>query len=132
MAAEAWPRYKFAFWMGLTGKIVIYCLYYLYFIYSLSREIPSKAVYVLKFVFVLAAYAVGSFGLRKNAAPGLMQLWHFVYVVSLALLVLLGMYNWYIARAPISVREVAENVQELLISPILYVVIGIISYRKGL
>jgi hypothetical protein len=125
-----WPRYKAVFWLGLLAMIFLYCSYYLNFIYGVSREVPLKTMHLLKFLFVLIAYGAGVFGLRKNVSPGLMQLWHIIYAGCLLLLVLLGTYDWFITRAPLVIRGIADNVQELLISPILYVGISIVSYRK--
>jgi len=130
--AAVWLKRRAAFWIGLVAIVTVYCLYYLYFIYDLSRQVSLHTMHVLKFVFVLAAYGVGVLGLRKNVSPGLMQLWHLVYAACLVLLVLLGMYDWFFTRAPLAVRGIADNIQELLVSPILYVVLSIVSYRKGL
>ena len=127
-----WPKKKAAFWIGLLVMILIYCLYYLYFIYGLSREVSLRTMHLLKFLFVLMAYGAGLLGLRRSVSPGLVQLWRLVYAACLLLLVLLGLYDWFFARAPLSVRGIADNIQELLVSPILYVVISIVSYRKGL
>jgi hypothetical protein len=121
-----------AFWIGLVGIILVYCLYYLYFLYNLSREVPLHLMHILKFIFVLAAYGVGVLGLRRNVSPGLMQLWHLVYAVCLLLLVLLGMYDWFFTRAPLAIRGIADNILEFLVSPVLYVVMSIVSYRNGL
>lgn len=128
----AWLKRPVLFWIGLAAIILVYCLYYLYFIYNLSRQVSLHVMHILKFLFVLAAYGMGLLGLRRNVSPGLMQLWHMVYAACLLLLVMLGMYDWFFTRAPLAVRGIADNIQELLVSPVLYVVIGIISYRKGL
>jgi hypothetical protein len=127
-----WPKKKAAFWIGLLAMILVYCLYYLYFIYGLSREVSLRAMHVLKFLFVLIAYGVGMLGLRRNLSSGLIQLWNLIYAVCLLLLVLLGGYDWLFGRAPLAIRGIADNIEELLVSPILYVVISIVSYRKGL
>jgi hypothetical protein len=127
-----WPRRKAAFWIGLLAMILIYCFYYLYFIYGISREVSLRAMHFVKFLFVLIAYGAGILGLRKNVSEGMMQLWHLIYAACLLLLVLLGLYDLLFTRAPLAVRGIADNIQELLVSPILYVVISIVSYRKGL
>jgi len=127
-----WLKRRAAFWIGLAAIILVYCLYYLYFIYNLSREVPLHVMHILKFTFVLAAYGVGVMGLRRNVSPGLMQLWHLIYAVCLLLLVLLGMYDWFFSRAPLAVRGIADNILEFLVSPVLYVVISIVSYRRAL
>jgi len=128
----AWPKRKFLFWVGLVAIIALYCIYYLYFIYGLSREVSLNAMHFLKLMFILAAYGIGVFGLRKNVLPGLVSLWHLTYAASVALLVLLGAFEYLFGRTSPMVRGIADNIQEVLISPILYVAFSIISYRKGL
>jgi len=125
----AWPKHKVSYWIGLVAIITLYCVYYLYFIYNLSREVSLRTMHLLKFLFVVVAYGIGVLGLRKNVLPGLMRLWQLVYVVCVLLLVLLGMYDWFVARAPLAVRGIADNIHELLVSPILYVAFSLISYR---
>jgi len=127
-----WLKRRAAFWIGLAAIILVYCLYYLYFIYNLSREVPLRVMHILKFIFVLAAYGVGVLGLRRNVSPGLMHLWHLVYAVCLLLLVLVGGYDWLFTRAPLAVRGIADNILELLVSPVLYVAISIVSYRRAM
>jgi len=83
-------------------------------------------------MFILAAYGIGAFGLRKNMEAGLVRLWDLVYAASVSLLVMLGTFEFLFGRTPPVVREIADNIQEVLISPILYVAFSLISYRKGL
>jgi hypothetical protein len=65
----------------------------------------------------------------------MMQVWHLVYAVALLLLVGLGVYDWEVARAPLAMRGIADDLQEFLISPLLYVGIAILNrsldQRKG-
>src|SRR4051812_43351448 len=109
----AWPKRKFSYWTGLAAVIVLYCVYYLYFIYDLSREISLHAMHVLKFLFILVAYGIGVFGLRKNMEPGMVRLWDLAYAVSVSLLVLLGSFEFLFGRTSPVVRGVADNIQEV-------------------
>jgi hypothetical protein len=129
---SAWPKRKFLYWTGLVGIIALFCVYYLYFIYDLSRRLELDTMHIVKFMFILAAYFIGVFGLRRNMEPGLVRLWDLVYAVSVTLLVLLASFEYLFGRTPPVVREIADNIQEVLISPILYVAFSLFSYRKGL
>ncbi len=116
----------------MVGIIALFCVYYLYFIYDLSREISLNSMHFLKLMFILAAYFIGVFGLRKNMEAGLVRLWDLLYAVAVSLLVLLAGVEYLFGRTPPVVREIADNIQEVLISPMLYVAFSLISYRKGL
>jgi heme A synthase len=117
------------FWGGLLAISFLYCLYYLYFIFNLSREIPLKARHVIKFLFILIAYGIGVFSLKRNTAAWMMQIWHALYAIVLLMLLSLGIYDWAVARAPLQIRIIADDLQEFLVSPILYVGIGLIGKR---
>jgi hypothetical protein len=58
-----------------------------------------------------------------------MRIWHGCYLLILILLLGLGAYDWTIARTPLSVREIADSLQEFLVSPVLYVALGIFNRR---
>jgi hypothetical protein len=130
----ALPKRKtYFFIIGLLALTILYCLYFLYFIYGVSQVLPLRARHIVKFLFILLAYGAGGFSLKKYAAiPWTMQIWHGVYLITLLLLLLLGGYDWEIARVPFPVRVLADDLQEFLVSPVLYVVIGIMSRKfKG-
>lgn len=130
---------RILFWIGLVAIVALYCTYYLYFIYGLSREIPLRAMHFMKFVFILAAYGLGVLGLRGRAAGWKMRVWHWVYLAGLCFLVGLGVYDWAVDRVVLSIRGVADTVLEFLVSPVLYVGLGLLArsldasaQRKGL
>ena len=127
-------RAKLYFWLGLAALLILYCLYYFCFIYGLAYEIPSlRARHFVKLVFILVCYTVGVLTLRRLTTGWMLRLWHLVYLICLILLLLLGIYDWSIARTPLQVRMVADSLQEFLVSPLLYVGIGLFSsYLKGL
>ncbi|MHA4808153.1 hypothetical protein ACX0G9_08595 [Flavitalea flava] len=124
------PKKRWYFIAGLLAITLLYIVYYLYFIYGLSREIPLRLRHIVKFLFILTAYGIGNFTLKRYTVGWMMRIWHGVYLVSLLLLVLFGAYDWGIARTPFSLRIIADDLQEFLISPILYVAMGIL--RKSL
>jgi hypothetical protein len=118
---------RFFFWLGLIVLTFLYGLYYFYFLNGLAFTLALRARHLVKFLFILCAYGIGAFALPKVAAGWVMRIWHVVYGIGLLLLILLGLYDWGIARAPLGIREVADDLQELLVSPILYCVIAILN-----
>jgi len=119
-------RKRTFFWLGLIAMALLYGLYYFYFLNGLSFSIGLRARHVVKFVFILIAYGIGSFALPDHTAGWMMRIWHWAYGIGLFLLLLVGIYDWGIARTPLQVRFIADDLQELLVSPILYAVIGML------
>lgn len=117
------------FWIGLIVILLLFCTYYIFFLYGISMEMPIRGRHVIKFLFIVLVYITGAVCLRKFVPAWMNNLWHGVYLLILLLLILLGVYDWTIARTPVSVREIADTLQEFLVSPILYVAMRIISER---
>lgn len=119
------------FWIGV---IVLVVLCFLFFFLGIAPGLPLRAHHVLKFLLILLAYGVGAYCLKKYAAAWMLRTWHGVYLTVLFLLVLLGVYDWAVARTSLGVREIANNLQEFLVSPILFVGLTLLDryYRKGL
>ncbi|HEY4208411.1 MAG TPA: hypothetical protein VGM31_16410 [Puia sp.] len=120
-------RKKQWFWTGLVLICILYCLYYVLFLYRLALDMPIHGRHVIKFLFILLVYGTGVYCLRRWGMPWMLRLWHISYLVIVLLLLLLGGYDWTIARAPASVRSVADSLQAFLISPILYVAMRIMA-----
>jgi hypothetical protein len=113
--------------MGFILISILYCLYYVLFLYRIALELPIRGRHVFKFLFILLIYGVGIASLRRWGMPWMMRVWHLCYLLILFLLLSLGGYDWAIARTPAAVRSVADSLQAFLVSPILYVAIRIIN-----
>ena len=111
--------------------IVLYALYYVFFLYGRALTMPLHERHMVKFLFAFSVYVTGAICLRGSAAPWMRQLWHVVYLCVLLLLVGLGVYDWLVARTWLELREVADNLQEFLVSPLLYVAMGILGRRMA-
>jgi hypothetical protein len=120
-------RRKQWFWTGLILISVLYCLYSVLFLYRIANDMPIRGRHVVKFLFILLVYGVGVSCLRKWGTPWMLRVWHFCYLFIVLLLLLLGGYDWTIARTPASIRSVADSLQVFLISPILYVGMRIVA-----
>jgi hypothetical protein len=59
----------------------------------------------------------------------MMKIWHFCYILALTLLLLIGIWDWIFWIDSIQVRNIANSLHEILISPILYIAMGIINSR---
>ncbi|HVV04841.1 MAG TPA: hypothetical protein VHC96_11500 [Puia sp.] len=120
-------RRKQWFWTGLILISVLYCLYYVLFLYRMALDMPIRERHVVKFLFILMVYGAGFISLRKWGMPWMLRVWHLCYMLIVLLLLLLGGYDWIIARAPESIRSIADSLQGFLVSPILYVAMRIVA-----
>ncbi|GAA3599789.1 hypothetical protein Q4Q39_19095 [Flavivirga amylovorans] len=125
---------KFRFILGLIFIIIIYSCYHFFFVENKNTTFLSrKTSHVIKFSVTIAVYFVGTFHLGKLKDTWMLSLWHFVHISGLCIITLLGLYIWFIYEISISIRAFAQAIQELLISPALYVVMGLLnrSLKKG-
>ena len=123
-------RRKQWFWTGLILISILYCLYYVLFLYRMALDMPIRGRHVVKFLFILLVYGAGVFCLRKWGMPWMLRVWHLCYLLIALFLLLLGGYDWTIARTPESIRSIADSLQAFLISPILYVALRILDPKK--
>lgn len=120
-------RRKQWFWTGLILISILYCLYYVLFLYRMALDMPIRGRHVVKFLFILLVYGAGVFCLRRWGMPWMLRVWHICYLFIVLFLLLLGGYDWTIARTPASLRSIADSLQGFLISPILYVAMRIVT-----
>ena len=120
-----------AFWVGLAVISLLYCIYYLGFVYDLFLVLPMRGRHFIKLFFILCVYWTGLRVMRRSTALWVKRLWSFIYLACILLLLLLGLSDWIIIRTPVQLRTVADNLQELLVSPLLYVAIRLIVKYLG-
>jgi len=118
---------KSAYWIGLAVISVFYAVFYVYFRYSAFYNMTARQMRVVKFAFVALTFSVGWLGLRKGAVGWAARFWAMVFGSLLLVLVLLGLYENYFARLPVELRMVLDDLVEFLVSPALYVALGILG-----
>lgn len=117
------------FLLGLIAIVVIYSLYNIYFDLTSVPGIPGKWKHINKFVFVLVIYGTGTLALKNFTVQWMMLIWHFIHILFISVLLLIGFYDWYHGSITSQVRNLANSLQEFLISPVLYLCMGIVQYR---
>lgn len=116
------------FWIGLFVLFSIYTLYYLFFIESsYYYEIPRKLRHVIKFSTLIIVYFIGLVHLKFGKSPWMRTLWHIVHIFGISLLTIIGLYDWFINNTGPKTRIYMSTVNEFLISPTLYVSMGILN-----
>ncbi len=116
------------FWIGLVIILIIYTLISLFFKEASYYElIPRKLRHVIKFSVLITIYSVGVWHLSLDKITWMKTLWHLIHISGIVFLVSLGAYDWLIHPMPIFMREVMDAVNEFLIGPTLFVVIGLLQ-----
>jgi hypothetical protein len=116
------------FWIGLTIILIIYTLFYLFFKdTSYVALIPRKLRHIIKFVVLITIYLVGVWHLTLDKITWMKTLWHLIHISGIIFLVSLGAYDWLIHPMPQFMREVMDAVNEFLIAPTLFVVMGLLQ-----
>jgi len=117
------------FFAGLLPIIVVYVFYKVYLLdfidYYLGVSRLTKHIYV--FICILAVYGIGTFCLQKYTVPWMMLIWHFLHVLTISFLVILGLYDRYLQPLSFQLKDIAITLNELLISPTLYVSVVILN-----
>ncbi|MFT4152933.1 hypothetical protein [Parafilimonas sp.] len=117
------------FFTSLFLIILVYILYGIYFDLTSVPNIPGKWKHANKFLFVLIIYGTGSFALKQFTVKWMMQVWHLIHVIFIFILLVIGLYDWIAGGITGKIRNVANALFEFLISPALYVCMGIIQFR---
>jgi hypothetical protein len=115
---------------GLIVILVVYTLFYLLFAdRAFTYEIPRKLRHVIKFGTTIVVYFVGTYHLGNLEDKWMSQVWHFVHISLLCAITAIGLYDWVFGMVGTKTKELAATMQEFLISPVLYVAMGILNKR---
>ena len=125
------PASKYSYFLvGLFIIIVIYSLYNIFLVdVTYYTEIPRKVRHVFKFTAILLVYGIGTYFLRKNSVSWMMQIWHVIHIVVIFFLLVIGLLDWSYGITNQQIRNIASTFLEILISPVLYVGMGIVNSR---
>lgn len=120
---------------GLIFIIIIYSWYYLYFMNDEGswKSYSNLAFHLIRFGTTIAVYFVGTFHLGKLKDSWMSSLWHLVHVSGLIIITSMGLFDYFILEISRNLKEFAHTIQEILISPVLYVAMGLLnkSLKRG-
>ncbi|MBW4891279.1 hypothetical protein KXQ82_16245 [Mucilaginibacter sp. HMF5004] len=115
---------------GFVAIVVLYSLYNIYLVdVSYYNQIPRKVRHIARFVSILMVYGIGIFTLTKYVEGWVISLWNGIYLIAVALLLLIGIYDWSIGGASSQIRNIANTLHEFLISPMLFIALYIIHTK---
>jgi len=115
---------------GLVIILIIYTLFYNFFAdRAYTYEIPRNLRHIIKFGTTIAVYFVGTYHLGKLKDQWMSHLWHFIHVSLLVIITSIGIFDWTFGMVSYKTKELAASMQEFLISPVLYVGMGLINQK---
>lgn len=116
----------------VVGLIIIFVIYSCYYIFIADNKdsvvIPRKLRHVISLGITIAVYVVGTIHLGKLKVTWMATLWHIVHIAGLCIITGIGIFDWlFLTGKPIvGLSMFARSIQELLISPVLYVAMGLL------
>jgi len=117
----------------IIGLIIIFIVYSCYYIFIAEHKntalIPRKLRHLISLLFTVAVYFVGTFHLGKLKVTWMASLWHIVHISGLCIITCIGIYDWVFleGKTILNLSRFARTIQELLISPVLYVAMGLLN-----
>jgi hypothetical protein len=127
MSLQDSRRWRFV--AGLVAIALLYTVYMLYFDNPHFLETSSRGVrHVIRFSTILFTYGIGLMVFTRVYPGWLLQLWQIGYLGILGLLLVLGIYDFWTQSLSVPFRDLIIAVHEFLISPIPFVLAGLI-YR---
>lgn len=122
-------RQKF-FWGGLVLILTVYSIYNIFLVdTSYYFYIPRIVRHFSGLGCVVVVYLAGVVALRKYTVPWMMQVWHALHLFLIFLLLLFDILAWSMGSLPLPLHNLAGSLLEILISPILYVAMGLLNKR---
>jgi hypothetical protein len=117
------------FFLGLLATAILYSAYNLYILDPYVYEDMGRSTrHIYKFGSIVIAWLTGFLVFRTTAPAWLIQLWNIIFTAGLGLLLLLAAYDAFIHPLPPTLRQPVSTFHEGLISPIPYVVIGLLNF----
>ncbi|HEV2483644.1 MAG TPA: hypothetical protein VGS79_28455 [Puia sp.] len=120
---------RWRFVAGLVASALLYTAYMLYFDNPHFLEASSRGVrHVIRFSTILITYGIGLMVFTRVYPAWLVQIWNIGYLGILGVLLLLGIYDFWTQSLSVPFRDFIITVHESLISPVPFVVAGVV-YR---
>lgn len=119
---------KIRFISGLIFIIITYSCYHIFFAENNDAALISKKVrHMIRFSITLAIYFIGTYHLGKLKDTWMSSLWHMVHISGLCIITSIGLYYWISEDLEQRAILFANSIQEILISPVLYVAMGLLN-----
>jgi hypothetical protein len=122
-------RARLYFFLGLLAIAILYSFVVLCLLSTTAYlTVPRNTRHLYKFGALILAWLIGFFIYRKIAPAWLLQLWNISFAASLSFLLVLAAYDAFFHTLPLSFRDIISTFHEVLISPVPYVVFGLLNF----
>jgi hypothetical protein len=122
-------RARLYFFLGLLATAILYSFFVLCLLNTTAYEtVPRNTRHLYKFGALILAWLIGFFIYRKIAPAWLLQLWNISFAASLIFLLALAAYDAFFHTLALSFRDIINTFHEALISPVPYVVFGLLNF----
>jgi len=117
----------------ITGFVLLFVLYSIYFLTARDGffyliHTSRKERHIITFVTILLVYGAGLWALNKYFPLWTRSAWNLLHIVFIAVLILFGVFDWSMGGLPKSSRHFTQTIAETLVSPVLYVAIGLLDW----
>lgn len=124
---------KRGFLTGLLILVIIYTITYLFFYEAdYLDQIPRKIRHLIRFFILITVYLIGTYHLKLEKEKWMNACWHIIHISGIGIILSIGIYDWLIEATSSSIRNFSGIINEFLVSPILFVVIQLMSIVKEL
>jgi len=114
--------------IGLAAVILVYAFYKVCLCDPRFLETTPRSLrHVTKLGLALVVYGLGIFAFHKNGQDWVRSVWHILYIGTLVLLTLTGVFDLLGGGLPIPVRVLTITVFEFLLSPVPLVILVVVS-----
>ena len=118
------------FILGFASITIVYSLYNIFLVDTGYYEaIPRKIRHINRGAAIFIVYGIGTFALYKYTVEWMMQIWHVLHMAGIAILLIIGVFDWSLGGTSFQWRNIANSVNEFLISPALFAGMGILKSR---
>ncbi len=123
------PKRKIYYFAGLLAIALVYSFYYIYILdpqfIATSAQITRR---ILRVISCFLVYGIGLAAIRQGGLPyWLIRTWHILYGTGLLIVVLCGLCAGWVPFYRQTFLDLTFTFLEFLISPVLYVIVGIID-----
>ena len=117
------------FILGLVFIIIIYSLNFIFFVENVTLKLNPIQQHIISFSITIIVYFIGTIHLRTSSTERkwILSLWHLIHISGLFIITFLGLFDWFISDIHLSLNQFAHSIQEMLISPVLYAVMGLLN-----
>jgi|GEM_PF-1112475 len=123
-------RFPKNYWAGLLVVLAVYTFVQLLFYHPLftAPEFFKSFRQPLRWLTITIVYVTGVQVLKRTEEDWLKFIWHFIHLLLIFYLLLIAFVEYFIMPVPYGIRASVAPIIEFLISPLLYMGLGVVFF----